>query len=88
MHSGGQGKKPDFQEFLLIPKLNSVKYNLEASKQGKKESEYFQASQHSPNGIHKVLCLFKLFAEMKTATDTYCMFFFQFTCFSLMNMID
>ncbi len=30
------GKKPDFQEFLLIPKTNSVKDSSEMNKQGKK----------------------------------------------------
>ena len=33
------GKKPDFQEFLLAPNLNSVKENFELSKKIKKELE-------------------------------------------------
>ena len=31
--------KPDFQEFLLIPKTNSIKEEFEISKRGKKEAE-------------------------------------------------
>lgn len=33
-------KKPDFQEFLLIPKTNSVKEALEINKKAKKETEF------------------------------------------------
>jgi len=36
-------KKPDFQEFLLIPNMNSVKENFEKNKQAKKEvKEYLK----------------------------------------------
>jgi enolase len=35
-----QGKKPDFQEFLLIPKTNSVKDAFEMNKKAKKEISY------------------------------------------------
>ena len=33
-------KKPDFQEFLIIPKINSVKKSFEISKKVKKDIEY------------------------------------------------
>ena len=33
-------KKPDFQEFLLVPEVNSVKDSLETNKKAKKEAEY------------------------------------------------
>jgi len=36
-----EGKKPDFQEFLLLPKTNSVKDAFETLKKGKKEIPYF-----------------------------------------------
>ncbi len=36
-----KGKKPDFQEFLLIPKTNSVKDAFEMNKKAKKEISYF-----------------------------------------------
>ena len=36
-----QMKKPDFQEFLLIPKTNSVKNAFETNKKVKKEISYF-----------------------------------------------
>ncbi len=36
-----QGKKSDFQEFLLIPKTNSVKNALEMNKKAKKDVFYF-----------------------------------------------
>ncbi len=35
-----KGKKPDFQEFLLIPKTNSVKEGFRILKKGKKEIPY------------------------------------------------
>jgi len=35
-----QGKKPDFQEFLLIPKTNSVKNAFEINKKAKKQMSY------------------------------------------------
>ncbi len=34
-------KKPDFQEFLIIPKVNSVSKSFEISKKAKKDIEYF-----------------------------------------------
>ena len=34
-------KKPDFQEFLLIPKVNSVKKSFEIINKAKKDLEYF-----------------------------------------------
>ncbi len=36
-----EGKKPDFQEFLLIPDLKSVKENFEANKKAKENTEEF-----------------------------------------------
>lgn len=36
-----QGKKPDFQEFLLIPKTNSVKNVFEINKKAKRDVSYF-----------------------------------------------
>ena len=36
-HSSKKGKKPDFQEFLLIPNLGSIKKNFEKNKEIKKE---------------------------------------------------
>ena len=38
--SSGTGKKPDFQEFLLIPKANSVKDSFKINKETKKEIWY------------------------------------------------
>lgn len=38
LHS--QGKKPDFQEFLLIPKMRDVKEDFEINKKAKKEAYY------------------------------------------------
>ena len=38
--SSSAGKKPDFQEFLLIPKTNSVKDSFKINKEAKKEAEY------------------------------------------------
>lgn len=36
-----QGKKSDFQEFLLVPKTNSVKNAFEINKKAKKQTSYF-----------------------------------------------
>ena len=38
--SSSTGKKPDFQEFLLIPKTNSVKDSFEINREAKKEAAY------------------------------------------------
>ena len=40
MHSQTQGRKPDFQEFLLIPSAKTVKENSEAMKSVKKQAEW------------------------------------------------
>src|SRR3989338_1865277 len=39
-HSTSGGKKPDFQEFLLIPNLKSVKENFEKNKKLKEEAKF------------------------------------------------
>jgi len=40
MHSQTKGKKPDFQEFLIIPKKDSVRNSFETSKKAKREIFY------------------------------------------------
>ena len=40
-HSHSQGKRPDIQEFLLIPKTKSLKEAHEISKEAKKDLVYF-----------------------------------------------
>lgn len=39
-HSTTEGKKPDFQEFLLIPNLKSARENFEKNKKLKEEAKY------------------------------------------------
>lgn len=40
-HSQTNGKKPDFQEFLLISNKKTVKENYESNKSGKEKTQYF-----------------------------------------------
>ena len=40
-HSSSQGKKPDFQEFLLMPKKDSIKESFRVMKETKKGAAYF-----------------------------------------------
>ena len=40
LHSQSQGKKPDFQEFLLIPRMRDAKEDFEINKKAKKEAYY------------------------------------------------
>lgn len=53
-HSGTDSRrKPDFQEFLLVPKFGSVKFAFEASKQAKKEVAYFLKQKDEKFGSTK-----------------------------------